>query len=186
MKIVAIMGSHRNGQNTQKALDYFLDRIEGDNEVVVFNVNKIKIKHCIACDYCIEHQGECVTKDDDMRAVYEKLENCDLLVIASPIYFSGFPSKIKTLIDRTQVLYNLKDRSIIKEKKLVSIGVGGAPHYAKQFVGMANTLEFYKKYYNCDELGFVKFSHTDDVPVLENEESLKELRRLAEIVNKTI
>lgn len=184
MEIVAIMGSHRNGRNTQKALDYFLDHIEGDHDINLYNVNKTLIKHCIACDYCLDHQGECVIKDDGMSEIYKKLESCDLLVMASPVYFSGFPSKIKALIDRTQVLYNLKDRSIIKEKKLVVIALGGAPHYGKQFQGLANTLEFYKKYYNCDELGFVVFSHTDALPALENEQALKELRKLARMVSE--
>lgn len=182
MEIVAIMGSHRNGQHTQKALDYFLDQLEGDHQINYYNVNKMKIKHCIACDYCLDHQNECVIKDDDMSDIYQKLETCDLLVMASPVYFSAFPSKIKALIDRTQVLYNLKDRSIIKEKKLVVIALGGAPHYGKQFVGLANTLEFYKKYYHCKEVGFVCFSHTDALAALDNEDALSELRRLAKIV----
>lgn len=185
MKIVAIMGSHRNGRHTQKALDYFLDQLEDEHDITIYNVNKISVKPCIACDYCIDHQGECVIKDDDMKAIYGSLESCDLLVIASPVYFSAFPSKIKALIDRTQVLYNLKDRSVIKDKKLVVIALGGAPRYGKQFEGIVNTLEFYKRYYNCHELGFVGFSHTDVVSVLENEEALKELKCLAKMVKET-
>lgn len=182
MKIVAIMGSHRNGHQTQKALDFFLEEIKGKQQTIVYNVNKINVKHCLGCDYCLAHQGECVIKDDDMAEIYESLESCDLLVIASPVYFSAFPSRLKMLIDRTQVLYNLKDRSIMKPKKLVVIGIGGAPHYPKQYEGMNNTLEWYKKYLNCDEIGFVTFSHSDEVHVMENPESLK---ALTELGNKT-
>ena len=183
MEILAVMGSHRNGHNTQKALDFFLKQIKADHELYLYNVNKISVEPCKACDYCVDHQGECIIEDDDMREIYKRLETCDLLIIASPVYFSAFPSKIKALIDRTQMLYNLKDRSIIKKKKMVVIGVGGAPHYPRQFQAVVNTLEWYQKYLNCEEIGFVEFSHTDEVGALENKDGLKKLAELGEKVN---
>lgn len=186
MEIVAIMGSHRNGHNTQKALDFFLNQIQGSQEVHIYNVNKIRVEPCKACDYCIPHQGECITKDDDMTDIYQKFETCDLLVIASPVYFSAFPSKIKAIIDRTQMLYNLKDRSIIKQKEMAVIAVGGAPHYPRQFQAIDNTLEWYKKSLNCHEIGFVQFSHTDEVGTMENEKSLESLKDLGKLVNEFV
>lgn len=184
MEICAIMGSHRTGHNTQKALDFFLNEIQGNHEVNIYNVNKINVQPCRADDYCIPHQGECIIKDDDMTEIYDKFINCDLLVIASPVYFSAFPSKIKSIIDRTQMIYNLKDRSIVKEKKVVVIAMGGAKHYPRQFQGIDNTLEWYKKALNCTEIGFVQFSHTDEVGTMENKASLKALKDLGKIVNE--
>lgn len=186
MEIVAIMGSHRNGHNTQKALDFFLKQIKGENEVFVYNVNEIEVKACIACDYCIEHQGECVIKDDDMTEIYKKMETCDLLVVASPVYFSSLPSKIKALIDRTQMIYNLKDRSNIKKKKILIIGVGGQPHYPRQFQAVDITLEWYKKTLSCDEIGFVQFCHTDELSALDNKKCLEELEEISEKINASI
>lgn len=183
MEILAIVGSHRNGKNTQKALDFFMKQIKVEHAYTLYNVNKIRVEACKACDYCVAHQGECIIDDDDMNEIYKRLETCDLLIIASPVYFSAFPSKIKALIDRTQMLYNLEDRSLIKPKKMVVIGVGGAPHYPRQFQAVVNTLEWYKKYLNCEEIGFVEFSHTDEVGTLENNEGLKKLEELGEKVN---
>lgn len=185
MEIVAIMGSHRNGQNTQQAIDYFISKLKIEHELYEYNVNKIDVKACIACDYCIPHQGECVL-EDDMKEIYKKMESCDLLIVASPVYFSAFPSKIKALIDRTQMIYNLTDKSVIKKKKILIIGVGGAPHYPRQFQAMDNTLEWYKKTLSCDEIGFVQFSHTDELPVLENQKCLDELEEIAEKINMAI
>ncbi|MDD3307255.1 MAG: flavodoxin family protein [Acetobacterium sp.] len=182
MEIVAIMGSHRNSHNTQKAIDYFISKIKVEHELYEYNINEKEIKACIACDYCIPHQGECVTKDD-MTEIYKKMETCDLLIVASPVYFSAFPSRIKALIDRTQMIYNLEDRSNIKKKKILIIGIGGAPHYPRQFQAMDNTLEWYKKTLSCDEIGFVQFSHTDELPVLDNKKCLKELTEIAEKIN---
>ncbi|PKM52984.1 MAG: flavodoxin family protein, partial [Firmicutes bacterium HGW-Firmicutes-5] len=105
------------------------------------------------------------------------------LIVASPVYFSAFPSKIKALIDRTQMIYNLKDKTAIKKKKILIIGVGGAPYYPRQFQAVDNTLEWYKKTLSCDEIGFVQFSHTDELPALDNKKSLAELEAIADKIN---
>ena len=185
MEILAIMGSHRNGHNTQKALDFFLKQIKADHELYLYNVNKISVEPCKACDYCVDHQGECIIKDD-MTEIYQKMETCDLLIVASPVYFSAFPSKIKALIDRTQMIYNLKDKSTIKQKKILIIGIGGAPHYPRQFQAVDNTLEWYKKTLSCDEICFVQFSHTDELPALDNDKRLAELDAIADKINKPV
>ncbi|MDK2942655.1 MAG: hypothetical protein PWP56_2168 [Acetobacterium sp.] len=182
MEIVAIMGSHRNNHNTQKAVDYFIGKLNVEYALFEYNVNQINVQACIACDYCIPHQGECVI-EDDMTGIYQKMESCDLLIVASPVYFSAFPSKIKALIDRTQMIYNLKDKSSIKKKKILIIGVGGAPHYPRQFQAIDNTLEWYKKTLSCDEIGFVQFSHTDERPALDNTTCLNELEEIAQKIN---
>lgn len=182
MEIVAIMGSHRNGQNTQKAIDFFISKINIEHQLFEYNVNKIDVQACIACDYCIPHQGQCVI-EDDMTEIYQKMESCDLLIVASPVYFSAFPSKIKALIDRTQMIYNLTDKSAIKKKKILIIGIGGAPYYPRQFQAMDNTLEWYKKTLSCDEIGFVQFSHTDELAALDNVKALAELAAIAENLN---
>ena len=136
MKITAIMGSHRNNGHTSKILNYFLEQIREDNELRLINVNKVHVEHCKGCDYCIPHQGECVIKDDDMTWIYDDFMDCDLLVIASPVYFTAFPSKLKTVIDRTQMIYNLEDHSHIPNKKIIFYRSGRAPrsrHRATSF-----------------------------------------------------
>lgn len=183
MKITAIMGSHRNNGHTHKILEHFLEQITPQNELKLINVNKVHVEHCKGCDYCLKNQGTCVIKDDDMPQIYEALMESELLVIASPVYFSAFPSKLKMLIDRTQMLYNLKDRSHIPNKKLVFIGLGGAPSYKHQFKGMEYTLEWYIKNLNAVPMAFVEIAHTDETPALENKKALQELETLAKQIN---
>ncbi|MEG0379318.1 MAG: flavodoxin family protein [Eubacterium sp.] len=180
MKITAIMGSHRSNGHTNKILNHFLEQLPPEHEVKLINVNKVHVEHCKGCDYCLKHQGTCVIKDDEMPWIYEAFTGCDLLVIASPVYFSAFPSKLKTIIDRTQMLYNLKDRSHIPDKKLIFIGVGGAPAYKHQFRGLEYTLEWYVKNLNAIPSAFVEIPHTDETPALENQNALQELEALAE------
>lgn len=180
MKITAIMGSHRSNGHTSKILNHFLEQITPEHELKLINVNKVHVEHCKGCDYCLKHQGTCVIKGDEMPLIYEAVMECDLLVIASPVYFSAFPSKLKIIIDRTQMIYNLRDRSHIPDKKLVFIGLGGAPAYKHQFRGLEYTLEWYIKNLNAVPIAFVEIPHTDEKPALENEHALEALKGLLE------
>ena len=61
------------------------------------------------CNAC----GDCYTRnrcplDDDMQDIYKKLENSQGIIIATPVYFYGFPSQMKALIDRCQIFWARK------------------------------------------------------------------------------
>lgn len=57
------------------------------------------VAHCRNCGLCID--GQCAI-DDDMSQIYAEFSEADLLVLATPIHFSGPSSLIKTAIDRFQ------------------------------------------------------------------------------------
>lgn len=44
------------------------------------------ISPCVDCRYCWENNGCAI--EDEMQAVYRFLQECDNILIASPIYFS--------------------------------------------------------------------------------------------------
>ncbi len=170
-RITAIMGSHRQKGHTAAVLNRLLESV-GDAEITRIDVNTVKAEACRGCDYCISHQGQCVI-EDDMTAIHKAILECDVLVIASPVYFSAFPSKLKAIIDRGQVLYALKDKAAIKEKDLVLIGLGGAPEYAHQFDGLKYTLEYYNRNIKARLTTLITIPNTDRVAALDNAEAMK-------------
>lgn len=106
MKIVVLNGSPRGNGDTSKMVRAFVDTAEqeGENTVRVFNVCWMQIKGCLACEYCHTlGKGKCVQKDD-MSFVYEALEEADMLVLASPIYYHGISGQLKCVIDRFYAL----------------------------------------------------------------------------------
>lgn len=76
---------------------------EAGNEVVKINLKDLELKFCLGCMYCQEHEG-CVIKDS-MNALYEKIQNSDVLVFATPIYYYSVSGQLKTFIDRLNPLY---------------------------------------------------------------------------------
>jgi multimeric flavodoxin WrbA len=70
--------------------------VETESDFV--KLNELKITPCQACgeaptpEYCFY--------DDDLTAVYEKLAECDCLLMGSPIYFDSVSAQTKLFIDR--------------------------------------------------------------------------------------
>ena len=62
----------------------------------------MKIRGCMACEYCFSHNGECAQKDD-MTQVYAELKDADMVVFASPIYWFDITAQLKAVIDRLYV-----------------------------------------------------------------------------------
>lgn len=110
-KLLIINASPRkNGINSQfvKAI---IDILPDDFEVKQYDAYKMNIEPCIGCGYCDKHKI-CAFRDmDEFRTDFEE---CDAFVIASPVYFSSFPSPMKALIDRLQVYYAMRFTHNIK------------------------------------------------------------------------
>ena len=100
-KILGISASPRRGGNTETLLDRALEGARKRGAAVEKVVlNELCIKPCRGCGACFK-TGACVIKDD-MRLIYKKVDSCDALIIASPIYFGSVSAQLKTMIDRFQ------------------------------------------------------------------------------------
>ena len=101
--MLVLLGSpHQNGK-TKKLLNLFIESLENQFEINFFNTYERSIIPCNDCKKCLK-TGQC--KFDDLNTLNANLENCDVIVIASPIYNLGFPSPLKSVLDRFQTYYN--------------------------------------------------------------------------------
>ena len=77
---------------------------ENGHTVTVVNVCQKKIAGCLACESCHQegsgHERQCVQKDD-MQAVYPLLDESEMIVLASPIYYHGFSGQLQCAINWT-------------------------------------------------------------------------------------
>ncbi|MFH1641712.1 MAG: flavodoxin family protein [Nanoarchaeota archaeon] len=114
MKISAVNGSPRKG-NT----DFLLDRIIGDIDII--RLRDKNIGFCNGLDSCCPVSLKC-DKSDDMEEIYKKLESSDVIILASPTYFSNVTATMKNFMDRCNPYYYNKK---LKDKKFFLIAVGG-------------------------------------------------------------
>ena len=101
MKILILNGSPHPKGNTKAMTAAFTKGAESaGHEVVEYQVAKMDIKGCIACEYChTKGEGACIQKDD-MQQIYPDLATADVIVFASPVYYFGFSGQIESAISR--------------------------------------------------------------------------------------
>ena len=99
--ILILNGSPRtNGLTAQMVGALREGALAAGQEVRQFDVCRMSIRGCIACEYChIKSHGRCVQKDD-MQEIYPLLRQAETLVLASPIYYHNISGQLKCAIDR--------------------------------------------------------------------------------------
>lgn len=101
MKVLMINGSPRKNGNTALALAE-MEKIflENDIEVETVQVGNLAVRGCTACGRCRKEKlGKCVI-DDIVNEVAPKLEECDGLVLGSPVYYASANGTLISFLDR--------------------------------------------------------------------------------------
>ncbi|MDM7934053.1 MAG: flavodoxin family protein [Methanothrix sp.] len=102
MKVLAINGSPRMSEgNTAMILNPFLESMrEAGAEVELLYARRLSVGPCNGDMSCwFETPGECCQRDD-MQVLYPKLREADIIVLATPLYYSGVTGLLKNLMDR--------------------------------------------------------------------------------------
>ena len=172
-KIVVVIGSPRHNGNTEIMADAFVQgAMESGNQVTVYKLSEMKVNGCHGCDYCSMHQGECVQKDE-MQKIYPALYEADMLVFASPLYYYGFSSQIKAMIDRLYA--TIANPLKLNECMLL------ADSYDDDFAVFEPMLVNYKvicKYQHWEDRGILTLSGVKKKGAMANHPRLAEARQL--------
>ena len=102
MKIFAVNGSPRKRQgNTERILKPFLDGAREAGAVIdLVYLKEKEIKPCLGCNVCwLKTPGRC-SQQDDMPELINLMRQCEVAVLASPIYVGGVTGQMKTFLDR--------------------------------------------------------------------------------------
>lgn len=133
MKIVILLGSPRtHGTSTAIANRFAKTALAlGDHQIRTFELNSLHYQGCQGCYTCKITLDRCVLADD-LTEVLAAVQESDLVVMASPVYYGDVTSQLKGFIDRT-FSYLLPDYrtnpqpSRLTPKKLLFILTQGHP-----------------------------------------------------------
>ena len=183
-KVLAIMGSPRKNKNTDKLLDVFLNNLNKELYTIekVYLTN-LEIKPCTGCEYC-NKTGNCAKKDD-MTALYETIDNSQVIIVAAPVYFNSLNGLTKNMIDRCQrywaLKYELGQEYKRNEDRIgILLSVGGAPFTYDQFNGSIAVMDLFFRAINAKYKGNAFISNTDKISV-DNRSDLQDLFKSVEI-----
>ena len=103
-RILVISTSLRGKSNSERLADAFIQGAsENGNDVEKVTLKGRQIHFCTGCLVC-QKQNKCVI-DDDAIEVVQKMQEAEVLVFATPIYYYEMCGQMKTLLDRSNSLY---------------------------------------------------------------------------------
>lgn len=108
MHTLIVLGSPRKNGNSETLAQSVASGIlqVPDTSVEFIRLNDLRITPCQGCGGC-NKTSICVI-EDDMTALYEKVDLCDHLILVSPIYFYGLSAQCKAFVDRFQARWARK------------------------------------------------------------------------------
>lgn len=181
MKTLIINGSPRKNGDTAALIEYLKEYLLGEiNEIRTYDSN---ISPCIDCRACRIKQGCSI--EDEMQNVYNYLEGCDNVVIASPLYFTELTGSLLNVGSRLQTYFSAhyfrKEEPLLSRKKGAVILTGGGSSGCDNAYKTASCL---LKSMNVQDIFPVIFcGNTDFKPAKENKNILKDIRRAAEFLS---
>ena len=169
MNILIFSGSPRKGGNTELLVEAFAKGAAGkQHHVEIVFVRDYKVNPCLGCNVCFKTNGICAQKDD-MAVIYEKMNQADMLVIASPVYFYGISAQLKAVIDR---FHNpIRDSFHIKKMALLLVGAATLPEL---FDAILTEYNLCLKFFNLEDAGKVFVRGVKDKGDIKNTDALNE------------
>ena len=181
MKTLILNGSPRKNGNTVSLINILSSSLKGECKII--DTYYANISPCLDCRFCHKNQGCAIT--DEMYEIYKYIENCDNIVVASPIYFTQLTGKLLDFCSRFQTYFSAtnfrKNPVKIKPKKgaVILVGAGkGDPltayYTATCILHQINTFDIHPL-----ALSF----NTDVLPAIEDQNTLNQIQNISNFFN---
>ncbi|HEX9156804.1 MAG TPA: flavodoxin family protein [Syntrophales bacterium] len=140
MKVLGIHSSPIKNGNTAFLLDYAIGEAAKAEGIAAeaIALSGLTIADCRHCNWCMTKQTpeKLCSIDDDASPILQKIRDCDVLILASPVYFSRLSGTMACLIDRTRCFtFGKSGHLALKGKVGVALAVGWCRN-----LGMETTL----------------------------------------------
>ncbi len=162
--LLGICGSPVLGSSTEILIREILRGAESVGATSDYiSLNELDIMACQACGQSPD-DGYCFF-NDGMDEIYEKFDQCDAIVVGSPIYFDSVSAQTKLFIDRTNCFRAINPDSpetfiprITKKRKGAIVLVGGEREvyeHARRVIGG------FFVWANIESAGLIHYGHFD-------------------------
>ena len=181
MKTLIINGSPRKNGNAVNLINKLTEQLSGEYKIL--NAYYTSISPCVDCRYCWSNDG--CEINDEMAEIYDYIETCDNVVIASPIYFSQPTGKLLDVCSRFQTYFAAKHFRnkvpLSKAKKGAVILVGGGDGNPQKAY---DTLTGILRHINATDIyKLVGSFNTNELPATEDIQALKNINGLIKFLN---
>lgn len=142
-----LIGSPRKNGNTSYLSKYLSDLLNASGTSASLTyLYDYEVKPCVDCRSCKKNDLRCVL-DDDANLLYEKMENADVIVFGTPIYWFGPTAKMKLVIDRLRPYF--VNKKLAGKNGAVILSAGSGPGDCDL------TVEMFKRIFRTLEINFI-------------------------------
>ncbi len=175
-KIVILNGSPRRMGNTSALVQAFTEGAESSGHTVAeFFLDRMDIHGCKGC-FGGQSSRDCpCVQHDGMDQIYPAVRDCDIIVLASPLYYWNLSGQLRTAVDR---LFALEEGG---ENLLRGHGRGSVLLMAAEGHGFADVLQYYDhlmEHLNWKNLGHVLAGGNGDAGEIKGKPELQEAYEL--------
>jgi len=129
MRVLGIHSSPFKSGNTAYLLDVALAEAASNAGVTAEAValGSLSVADCRHCNWCLRQQTleQLCSIEDDALPILGTIRDCDVLVLATPVYFGRMSGSMACLIDRTRCfMFGQAGRMALKGKVGVALAVG--------------------------------------------------------------
>lgn len=181
-KIMILNGSPRAKGNTAALIDSFTKGAESaGHKVVRFDLQKMNIHGCLGC--CgggKDFDSPCVQKDD-MLKIYPAYRECNIVVLASPMYYWSVTGQLKCAFDRLFAVAECNEDYANPEKDCIML-MAAEGESDDNFAPVVNYYESLLKHMKWNNLGMIKAGGVFAIGDIKGHKALQE----AETLGKSI
>ena len=154
------------------------DALKSKNQVVrISNLYDYKIEPCTDCRYCKKNELECSIKDG-ATILLKKIENADVLIFGTPIYWAGPTAMMKLLVDRFRPYYVKK---MLKGKKAILVlPAASGPSDCDL------TIEMFKRTFNSLGIEYIDAFQAEAYDINDVKENTVLHNKIQEVITKLI
>jgi multimeric flavodoxin WrbA len=177
MKVLCLLGSPRKRSNSSTIANRFTETAEKlGAEVKTYTLNNLTYRGCQACMACKKKLEKCALKDD-LAEVLGALQESDVWVMASPVYYGDVSSQLKACIDRTysflkpDYVTNPNPVRLAPGKKLVFILAQGESD-EKSFSDIFPRYDYFMKWYGFTDSHLIQARGVRESGDIENRQDM--------------
>lgn len=179
--ILVLTGSGRKNGNSDRLAAAFIKGARAVGHTVnIFEAGRAQLSGCLHCEGCWSNGKPCVL-NDNFDNLFPLLEQAELLVLCSPLYWYNFSGQLKCAIDRFYP-YSKKNRLRDLKLKETMLLMCGQSHFLRSFAGPAEAYRQMLGYKHWKDRGRLFVTGVDEFGEIEGHSALQtaeEMGRMA-------
>ena len=178
-KVLIFMGSPRKEGNSATLAKRVVAGAEAAGaKIESFYLHDLDIKACDACEACRDRtETDCIL-EDDMKSLFPKLRQADVIVIASPIYWFTVSAQTKLFMDRWYALGGPEGHSFKGKRFGIVLTYADTDPFTSGAVNALRTFQDALNYVGASTIGMVYGSAWQAGEIKKNQDLMKKAYEL--------